>query len=250
MVLLFITGLNCERIASLFVVPKIPTRTSPSLKYRTVGRHRTPYHNPRFGFRSSSTRATLRESTNSLAISLIAPSSIIEGRLHPVANSTSTGWLDFKTSLSKFASSSRIIGRMFAECFWFNRLIGELSSDQVAFAGFETADQLRQAPLIGIARGTVTVGLDPLGVLEPQVFMNLLLQLAVGMNLMRHDNFLGEGLNQIAFRFNTSGYPLLSPCRYCACVGFCITTPGVMDAPSYEVTGYSDVFRFAEAVFN
>src|SRR5436305_10284810 len=234
MVLLFITGLNCERIASLFVVPKIPTRTSPSLKYRTVGRHRTPYHNPRFGFRSSSTRATLRESTNSLAISLIAPSSIIEGRLHPVANSTSTGWLDFKTSLSKFASSSRIIGRMFAECFWFYRLIGQLSGDHVAFGGFQTADQLRQALLVGVAGRTFTVGFNPIGVLDPQVFVNLLLKLAVGMNLVRHGNFRGEGLSKIAFPFNGSGYRVLSPGRYCACVGFCVATREVMRAPSYE----------------
>ncbi len=81
------------------------------------------------------------------------------------------------------------------------------------FGRLEKADQFRQAPLVRIARGTVTVGSDPLGVLDPQVFVNLLLKLAVGMNLVRHDNFLGEGFGQIAFRFNHSGYRLLSPCR-------------------------------------
>jgi hypothetical protein len=116
-------------------------------------------------------------------------------------------------------------------------MIGQLSCDQVAVGGLEKADQLRQAPLVGIARWTVTVGCDPLGVLDPQVFVNLLLKLAVGMNLVRHDDFLGDGLGQNAFRFNHSGYRLLSPCRYCACVGFCIATRGVMRAPSYEVTG-------------
>ena len=89
---------------------------------------------------------------------------------------------------------------MFAECFWFNRLIGELSSDQVAFGGLEPADQLRQTPLVGVAGGTVTVGCDPLGVLDPQVFVNLLLKLAVGMNLVRHDSVLSEGLlNRVSF---------------------------------------------------
>ena len=78
---------------------------------------------------------------------------------------------------------------MFAECFWFNRLIGELSSDQVAFAGFETADQLRQAPLVGVTGWAVTVGFNPFGVLVAQVFVNLLLQLAVRMNLVRHWQF-------------------------------------------------------------
>jgi len=98
----------------------------------------------------------------------------------------------------------------------------------------EKADQFRQAPLVGVAGGTITVGSDPIGVLDAQVFVNLLLKLAVRMNLVRHDDFLGEGLSQIAFRFNRSGYDLLSPCRYCACVGFCVTTREVMGAPSYE----------------
>src|SRR5713101_1088511 len=41
---------------------------------------------------------------DSLAISSRTPSNVIEGRLHPVANPTSTGWLDFRTSVSKFVS--------------------------------------------------------------------------------------------------------------------------------------------------
>jgi hypothetical protein len=65
----------------------------------------------------------------------------------------------------------------------------------------ETADQLRQAPLVGVTGGTVTVGSNPFGVLDAQVFMNLLLELAVGMNLVGHDNFLEKGLVRIAFSF-------------------------------------------------
>jgi hypothetical protein len=65
----------------------------------------------------------------------------------------------------------------------------------------ETADQLRQALLVGVASGAVTVGSNPFGVLVAQVFMNLLLELAVGMNLVGHDNFLDEILVRIAFSF-------------------------------------------------
>ena len=78
-----------------------------------------------------------------------------------------------------------------------DNLIGQLSCDRVAFGGLEKADQFRQAPLVGVAGGTITVGSDPIGVLDAQVLVNLLLKLAVRMNLVRHDNFLGKGLNQI-----------------------------------------------------
>jgi len=37
--------------------------------------------------------------------------------------------------------------------------------------------------------------------LNTQVFVDLLLKLAVGMNLVRHDNFLGEVSTQMAFGF-------------------------------------------------
>jgi hypothetical protein len=65
----------------------------------------------------------------------------------------------------------------------------------------ETADQLRQALLVGVASGAVTVGPNPFGVLVAQVFVNLLLKLAVGMNLMGHANFFDKGLVRMAFSF-------------------------------------------------
>ena len=71
-------------------------------------------------------------------------------------------------------------------------------------AGLETADQLRQALLVGVASGAVAVGSNPFGVLAAQVFVNLLLKLAVRMNLVGHDNFLDEGLVRIAFSFLTA----------------------------------------------
>ncbi|HMH00971.1 MAG TPA: hypothetical protein VK555_06140, partial [Terriglobales bacterium] len=78
--------------------------------------------------------------------------------------------------------------------------------DQVAFAGLETADQLRQALLVGVASGAVTVGSNPFGVLAAQIFVNLLLKLAVRMNFIRHGNFLNEGSSQKAIRFHTLSY--------------------------------------------
>jgi hypothetical protein len=74
---------------------------------------------------------------------------------------------------------------MFAGFFCFADL-SALSSDQVVFAGLETADQFRQASLVGVAGRAVTVGSNPFGMLDAQVFMNLLLELAVRMNLVGH----------------------------------------------------------------
>jgi hypothetical protein len=65
----------------------------------------------------------------------------------------------------------------------------------------ETADQLREALLVGVASRAVTVGSNPFRVLVAQVFVNLLLKLAVRMNLVGHDNFLDKGLVRIAFSF-------------------------------------------------
>jgi hypothetical protein len=79
------------------------------------------------------------------------------------------------------------------------------------FGGLEKADQLCQAPLVGVAGGTITVGSDPIGVLDPQVLVNLLLKLVVGMNWLRHNIFLGHGLGQIAFRLTAQGIVCCHP---------------------------------------
>jgi len=65
----------------------------------------------------------------------------------------------------------------------------------------ETTDQLRQAPLVGVASWALTIGSNPFGVLGPQIFVNLPLKLAVRMNLVGHDKFLDKGLVRIAFSF-------------------------------------------------
>jgi hypothetical protein len=115
---------------------------------------------------------------------------------------------------------------MFAGCFYFYRLIGQLSCDQVAFGGLEKADQFRQARLIGLASGTVPIGFDPVGVLDPQVFVNLLLKLAVGINLVKHDNFLGEGLGEIAFRFKRLGIVCSHPAAIARAWDFALLLEG------------------------
>jgi hypothetical protein len=71
-------------------------------------------------------------------------------------------------------------------------------------------------------------------VLNAQVFVDLLLKLAVRMNLVRHGNFLSEGSSETAFRFHPQDR-LLSGCRHGASVGIFSATPEVMRDPSFEV---------------
>ena len=43
------------------------------------------------------------------------------------------------------------------------------------------------------AHGGFAIWLDPFGMLDPQVVVNLLPELGVGVDLVRHGHFLGEG---------------------------------------------------------
>jgi hypothetical protein len=63
-------------------------------------------------------------------------------------------------------------------------------------------------------------------VLDPQVFVNLLLKLAVRMNLVGHDNFLDKGLVESRFRFNPSSYRLLSPAAIARAWDFALPLEG------------------------
>ena len=54
----------------------------------------------------------------------------------------------------------------------------------------QTAEQFRQARVVRITRGVFAVGLDPFGMLDPQAVMNLLLELGVSVDLVRHRNRL------------------------------------------------------------
>ena len=69
----------------------------------------------------------------------------------------------------------------------------ELSSHRGAFGRLEKTNQLGQTALVGFTRGALAIRFDSVGVLNAQVFVNLLLKFRVRMNLFRHVNFLGEG---------------------------------------------------------
>ena len=47
-----------------------------------------------------------------------------------------------------------------------------------------------EARLVRIARGTFAIWLDPFGMLDPQVVVNLLPELGVGVDLVKHGNYL------------------------------------------------------------
>ena len=61
----------------------------------------------------------------------------------------------------------------------------KLSSNQTTFAGLETTDQFGEAPLVGVAGGTIAILLDPFWMLNTQVIVDLLLELGVRVNLAR-----------------------------------------------------------------
>jgi hypothetical protein len=47
-------------------------------------------------------------------------------------------------------------------------------------------EHFRKARLVRIARGGFAIWLHPFGMLDPQIVVNLLLELGVGMDLMKH----------------------------------------------------------------
>ena len=56
----------------------------------------------------------------------------------------------------------------------------------------KTVDLFYQARLGQITHGTFAIWLDPFGMLDPKVLANLLPELGVGVDLVRHANWLGE----------------------------------------------------------
>src|SRR5438105_12952631 len=51
-------------------------------------------------------------------------------------------------------------------------------------------EQFHEARLVRITRGGAAIGVNPVGMLDPQIVVNLLLQLGVGVDLVRHGNWL------------------------------------------------------------
>ena len=65
-----------------------------------------------------------------------------------------------------------------------NRLAGSSS--------LQTVEQFHQARLVRITHRGFAIWLDPFGVLNPEVVVNLLPKLDVSIDLMRHGHWLGE----------------------------------------------------------
>ena len=63
------------------------------------------------------------------------------------------------------------------------------SDSSVGFRPRRNAKQFREARLIRIARGTFAIGLDPFGMLDPQIVVNLFLELGVCVDLVKHGNW-------------------------------------------------------------
>src|SRR6059058_1641295 len=65
----------------------------------------------------------------------------------------------------------------------------------------KTVKLFHQERLVRITRGTVAIWLDPFGMLDPEVVVNLLPKLGVGVDLVSHRHCLGERFNCAAERF-------------------------------------------------
>ena len=56
----------------------------------------------------------------------------------------------------------------------------------------ERIEQFHKAHLVGITDGGFAIWFNPIGVLKPQIVMNLLPEFGVRMNLVRHGRLIGE----------------------------------------------------------
>jgi hypothetical protein len=63
------------------------------------------------------------------------------------------------------------------------------SDRSVGFRSHRSTEQLREARLVRIARGTFAISLDPFGMLDPQIVVNLFLELGVCVDLAKHGNW-------------------------------------------------------------
>jgi hypothetical protein len=63
------------------------------------------------------------------------------------------------------------------------------SSDRpVGSRSRQSAEQFHKARLVRITHGAFAIGLDPFGMLDPQIVVNLLLELGIGVDLVIHGN--------------------------------------------------------------
>jgi len=60
------------------------------------------------------------------------------------------------------------------------------------FSSLQSSEQVHEARLVRIAHGRFPIWLDPFGMLDPEVVVNLLPKLDVGVDLVRHGHWPGE----------------------------------------------------------
>ncbi len=65
----------------------------------------------------------------------------------------------------------------------------------------QCVQEFREARLVSITHGGLAIRLDPFGMLDPQIVVNLLPELGIGVDLPRHSHWLGEKFNCGAGRF-------------------------------------------------
>jgi hypothetical protein len=62
----------------------------------------------------------------------------------------------------------------------------------MGFSSRQPSQQLHETRLVRITLGRFAIWLDPFGMLDPQILVNLLLELVVSVNLIRQDCRRGE----------------------------------------------------------
>src|SRR6266513_2564432 len=69
---------------------------------------------------------------------------------------------------------------------------GAMSSNGrlVGFPSHRNAEQFPEARLVRITRGGAAIGVNPVGMLDPQIVVNLLVELGIGVDLVRHGIWL------------------------------------------------------------
>jgi hypothetical protein len=91
-----------------------------------------------------------------------------------------------------------------------DRLVGSRSR--------RSAEQFTEARLVRITRGGAAIEVNPVGMLDPQIVVNLFLELRVGVDLVSHGHWFGETfkcdvwrlveliLSVSVFSFETTGF--------------------------------------------
>jgi hypothetical protein len=65
----------------------------------------------------------------------------------------------------------------------------------VGSASRRSVEQFHKARFVRITHGTFAIWLDPFGMLDPQIVVNLLPKLGVGVDFVMHGHWLGKRFN-------------------------------------------------------